>query len=234
MQISTLEKNTTSLVLPAWQKNFMVDINTLLPEGQVFNIETIPILARVKWVNEKYEKDHKINFFSHLPNVSVDDVKIWLKLHGINYHTVRNDKPYIEGYQFRYMDDRSIACMTLPGGGKSTIAVDKNGKLVHVFDIDGCLCDDISNDYPELMVTAKPMPGVIEMVNRLYDAGHHVVFFTARLESEHGAITRQWFKDHNVKHYDILFGKAKGGNYVYVSNIRGESFQFLGILPKWN
>ena len=47
---------------------------------------------------------------------------------------------------------------------------------VYCFDIDGTLCDTQEKKYLE----ASPFEDAVKEVNRLYDAGHHILMFTAR------------------------------------------------------
>ena len=48
----------------------------------------------------------------------------------------------------------------------------------YLIDIDGTICDDIPNEEPERMSTAKVYPEALETLNRWYDSGHIITFFT--------------------------------------------------------
>ena len=53
-------------------------------------------------------------------------------------------------------------------------------KRVYLIDIDGTVCDDIKNEDSDLYSIAKPYEGSKEEINKLYDEGNKIVFFTAR------------------------------------------------------
>ena len=95
---------------------------------------------------------------------------------------------------------------TLPDGVKNFL-----------IDIDGTICDDVPNEEPERMLTAKEYEGAKDTINKWYDEGHIITFFTSRVE-EHRANTEQWLSEHGCKYHGILFGKPRGGNYHWVDN----------------
>ena len=72
----------------------------------------------------------------------------------------------------------------------------------YLIDIDGTICDDIPNEQPERMITANLYGDALETLNRWYDEGHIITFFTSRLE-EHRKITEQWL-DKNAVSYTHL------------------------------
>lgn len=87
----------------------------------------------------------------------------------------------------------------------------------YLIDIDGTICDDIPNEEPERMKTATLYPDALETVNRWYDEGHIITFFTSRLES-HREITEGWLKENGFKYHGMLMGKPRGGNYHWIDN----------------
>jgi len=87
----------------------------------------------------------------------------------------------------------------------------------YLIDIDGTICDDIPNEEPERMATAKIYPDVLEVINKWYDEGHIITFFTSRIE-EHRKVTEQWLNKHQFKYHGVLFGKPRGGNYHWIDN----------------
>ena len=87
----------------------------------------------------------------------------------------------------------------------------------YLIDIDGTICDDIPNEEPQRMATAKVYPDALETLNKWYDEGHIICFFTARLES-HREITEKWLKDSGFKYQSLLMGKPRGGNYHWIDN----------------
>ncbi len=87
----------------------------------------------------------------------------------------------------------------------------------YLIDIDGTICDDIPNEEPERMVDAKVYPDALEILNKWFDEGHIITFFTSRLE-EHRAVTEQWLAKHGFKYHGLLMGKPRGGNYHWIDN----------------
>ncbi len=93
------------------------------------------------------------------------------------------------------------------------------GKKNFLIDIDGTICEDIPNEEPERMVTAAIYPGALDFVNKLYNEGHRVWFFTSRTEDLR-EITEKWLAMHGFLYHGIIFGKPRGGNYHWIDNHR--------------
>jgi hypothetical protein len=87
----------------------------------------------------------------------------------------------------------------------------------YLIDIDGTICDDIPNEEPERMVTAAVYPDALVTLNKWYDEGHIIFFFTSRTE-EHRAVTEAWLQKHGFKYHGMLMGKPRGGNYHWIDN----------------
>ena len=87
----------------------------------------------------------------------------------------------------------------------------------YLIDIDGTICDDIPNEEPERMSFAKVYPEALETLNRWYDQGHIITFFTSRLE-QHREVTEKWLKDHGFNYHGLLMDKPRGGNYHWIDN----------------
>lgn len=96
-----------------------------------------------------------------------------------------------------------------------------------LIDIDGTVSEDIPNEEPERMLTCDEIPGAKEYVNKWYDEGHIITFFTSRVE-EHRAVTEQWLKEHGFKYHGIIFGKPRGGNYHWIDDRSVQATRFLG------
>jgi uncharacterized HAD superfamily protein len=87
----------------------------------------------------------------------------------------------------------------------------------YLIDIDGTVCDDIPNEEPERMATAALYPDALETVNKWFEEGHVITFFTSRLE-EHRIVTEEWLKDNGFNYHGLLMGKPRGGNYHWIDN----------------
>lgn len=102
-------------------------------------------------------------------------------------------------------------------GGEKVSPILPEGVKNYLIDIDGTICDDIPNEEPERMATAKVYPDALETLNKWYDEGHIITFFTSRLE-EHREVTENWLNKHGFKFHGMLMGKPRGGNYHWVDN----------------
>ncbi|MGB0391843.1 MAG: LNS2 domain-containing protein [Salibacteraceae bacterium] len=97
----------------------------------------------------------------------------------------------------------------------------------YLIDIDGTITDDVPNEEPERMATCKPYPDALETLNKWFDQGHIITFFTSRTE-EHRDVTEAWLNQHGFKYQGILFGKPRGGNYHWVDNHIVKATKFNG------
>ena len=115
----------------------------------------------------------------------------------------------------------------------STVLPDKIKN--YLIDIDGTICDDIPNEEPERMATAKLYPDALVILNKWYDEGHYITFFTSRVE-EHRKVTEAWLKENGLKYHGLLMGKPRGGNYHWVDNhiVRATKFEgkFTDLIDK--
>jgi len=97
----------------------------------------------------------------------------------------------------------------------------------YLIDIDGTICDDIPNEEPERMLTAKVYPDALITLNGWYDEGHIICFFTSRLE-EHRANTETWLEKNGFKYHSLLMGKPRGGNYHWIDNHLVKATRYRG------
>ena len=101
--------------------------------------------------------------------------------------------------------------------GESISPVLPNNIKNYLIDIDGTICDDIPNEQPERMIKAKLYPKALKTLNKWYNEGHIITFFTSRLEL-HREVTEKWLKKHGFKYHGLLMNKPRGGNYHWVDN----------------
>ena len=105
----------------------------------------------------------------------------------------------------------------------------------YLIDIDGTICDDIPNEQPEKMKTAKLYPDALKTLNKWYSQGHYITFLTSRVE-EHRKITEEWLHKNGFKYHALLMGKPRGGNYHWVDNhiVRATRFEgkFTDLIEK--
>lgn len=87
----------------------------------------------------------------------------------------------------------------------------------YLIDIDGTITDDIPNEEPERMKTCPAYPDALKTLNKWYDEGHRICFFTSRTE-EHRELTENWLNENSFKYHSLLMGKPRGGNYHWIDN----------------
>jgi histidinol phosphatase-like enzyme len=74
----------------------------------------------------------------------------------------------------------------------------RQSKIIYV-DIDGTICT-ISKPYSD----AKPIPEHIEKINKLYDEGHQIIYYTARgavTKVDYSELTKKQLNDWGCKHH---------------------------------
>tara|TARA_B100001057_G_scaffold350790_1_gene352283 strand:+ start:789 stop:1223 length:435 start_codon:yes stop_codon:yes gene_type:complete len=87
----------------------------------------------------------------------------------------------------------------------------------YLIDIDGTITEDVPNEEPERMVTCEPWLDARKIINKWYDEGHIITFFTSRTE-ETRDITLTWLDKHEYKYHGLLMNKPRGGNYHWIDN----------------
>jgi len=97
----------------------------------------------------------------------------------------------------------------------------------YLIDIDGTITEDVPNEEPERMATCDPYPDALEILNKWYDQGHIITFFTSRTE-EHREITQTWLDSHGFKYHGLLMNKPRGGNYHWIDNHIVRATKFNG------
>lgn len=97
----------------------------------------------------------------------------------------------------------------------------------YLIDIDGTICDDIPNEEPWRMKDAKLYPDALERLNKWFDEGHIITFFTSRTE-EHREVTEIWLKENGFKYHGLLMGKPRGGNYHWIDNHMVRATRYSG------
>ncbi|TDI78988.1 MAG: phosphoheptose isomerase [Bacteroidetes bacterium] len=111
--------------------------------------------------------------------------------------------------------------------GETVSPVLPEGITNYLIDIDGTVCKDIPNEEPERMATAAVYTDALKTLNKWYDEGHIICFFTSRTEG-HREITEAWLKKHGFKYHTMLMGKPRGGNYHWVDNHLVKATRYKG------
>ena len=85
--------------------------------------------------------------------------------------------------------------------------------MIYCFDIDGTICSLTDGNYAD----ATPYPRRIETVNRLYDEGNKIIFFTARGSTtgiDWTDVTADQLKSWGAKYHELHLGKPHYDIYV--------------------
>lgn len=103
-----------------------------------------------------------------------------------------------------------------------------------MIDIDGTICDDIKNEDSHLYPSAKVFPDSISIINKLYDDGNTIVFFTAR-DSKDKTTTLTWLWRNGFKFHDLIMNKPRciedDCEYIWIDNKPVISVRYDG---DWN
>ena len=111
-----------------------------------------------------------------------------------------------------------------------TAQMNSTSGKVFLIDIDGTICDDIKNEESHLYPTANPLPNARDIINKWYDEGNVITFFTAR-ESKDRAVTEEWLHRHGFKYHGLVMDKPRikdGQEYVWIDNIKVRAITYLG------
>ena len=119
--------------------------------------------------------------------------------------------------------------------GEQVSPILPEGVKNYLIDIDGTITEDVPNEQPERMETCEPFPDALETLNKWYDEGHIICFFTSRTE-EHREVTERWLNKHGFKFHSLLMGKPRGGNYHWIDNhlVKATRYKgkFTGLVEK--
>lgn len=93
-------------------------------------------------------------------------------------------------------------------------------KKILLCDIDGTICEDIPNEEVERMATAEVFPDAKGRLNKWYDNGDEIHFFTSRTEDMR-EITETWLKENGFKYHSLIMNKPRIKDdevYMWVDN----------------
>ena len=97
-------------------------------------------------------------------------------------------------------------------------------KMVIFVDIDETICNTPdSRNYSE----AKPILNRIEKINKLYDEGHTIIYWTARgtmTAIDWRKITEQQLKEWSVKYHELKMNKPHYDLFIDDKNINAERY----------
>jgi uncharacterized HAD superfamily protein len=83
--------------------------------------------------------------------------------------------------------------------------------MIIAIDIDNTICKEQKHWW--LYEEGIPIPENIEKINKMYDEGHIIIYYSARFE-EDKEVTEKWFKRNGVKYHRLVLGKLKADLYI--------------------
>lgn len=95
--------------------------------------------------------------------------------------------------------------------------------MTYFVDIDGTICNNTDGKYDE----AVPYKKRIEKINRLYDEGHTIIFWTARGATtgiDWAELTQRQLNEWGVKHHELKMGKPYYDLFIDDRNINAEEY----------
>ena len=95
--------------------------------------------------------------------------------------------------------------------------------MIYYVDIDHTIFNTQGMDYEN----SEPIIDRIEKINKLYDEGHTIVYWTARGSGsgkDWSEVTKKQFKRYGVKHHTLKFGKPVYDLFIDDKNINSEVF----------
>jgi len=101
---------------------------------------------------------------------------------------------------------------------------------VFLIDIDGTICDDIPNEDSHLYPSAKHFPDALRIINKWYEGGDVITFFTAR-ESKDRVVTEEWLKNNGFKYHGLVMDKPRikeNQTYHWIDNRPTKATTYLG------
>ncbi len=176
----------------------------------------------MKWLSHKLGyKIVMIKVGGEIPQTSIEgDIDLLKYVDSVGY--VFNKEPikrdcskFGESENIKVLMTEQLNEKVIDGKKVSPILSDKVKN--YLIDIDGTVCEDIPNEEPWRMVDAEIYPGALGILNKWYDEGNIITFFTSRTES-HREVTTKWLDRHGFKYHGILMGKPRGGNYHWIDN----------------
>jgi hypothetical protein len=85
--------------------------------------------------------------------------------------------------------------------------------VTYCFDLDGTLCTNTEGDYQQ----AEPLRSNIARLNKLFEAGHRIIVFTARGSTtgiDWRSLTERQLRDWSVQYHELLLGKPFADVYI--------------------
>lgn len=96
--------------------------------------------------------------------------------------------------------------------------------MIYYIDIDDTVC---TLSEPMNYESAQPIPLAVEKVNRLYEEGHYIVFWTARgtlSGKDWRQLTEKQLVSWGIKYHELKFGKPAYDFFIDDKNINSNDW----------
>lgn len=90
-----------------------------------------------------------------------------------------------------------------------------------IIDIDGTICSEERQFSRPL---AKAQIGAKDSINKLYEAGHTIILYSARTWAE-WEVTNHWLNENGFKFHQLFLGKPVGDVWIDDRAIRHENWE---------
>ena len=95
--------------------------------------------------------------------------------------------------------------------------------MIYMVDIDGTICTNTNGKYEQ----AVPLTKNIKKINKLYDDGHTIIYWTARggkTKIDWTDLTTQQLKEWGVKHHELKMWKPHYDLFICDKAINSERY----------
>ena len=173
----------------------------------------------------KYYFDDELIDISNLQSngMVLNTVSLFSGCGGLDLGFIGNFKVF-QGRFEKYFDSNPYKIVWANEIDKDAVETYKNNIGHHI------ICDDIKNEESHLYPQAKCFPNALEIINKWYDEGNTITFFTAR-ESKDRLVTENWLQQHGFKYHGLVMDKPRikdGQEYVWIDNRKVRAVTYLG------
>lgn len=95
-----------------------------------------------------------------------------------------------------------------------------------IIDLDGTICTE-EKTYSRAL--AKPLPGAIESINKLFEQGNIIIIYSARTWMEY-EMTVDWLSKNNVKYHQLILGKPIGDVWIDDRALRFDNWENISTI----
>jgi hypothetical protein len=106
--------------------------------------------------------------------------------------------------------------------------------MVIICDIDGTICNPVKENDQWVYIKHTPIVDRIERMNKLYDEGHTIIYWTARGSTsgiDHSELTQRQLDEWGVKYSELRLGKPSYD--IWIDDKAFNDKAFFNDIPNW-